>query len=222
MNRLIENIRKKEFLGKEVNVEDILPLVKIGDTSICYDLLTLKDAFHWSEIGNTENQVPLGSWADIICVYFRLGYKGLKDTSIENIQFLGITLGVLEELKTLEAFNSVADLLEYYTRKDVNTQAAYQCIMTINQMVSFDEEIDVNTQREATKKSIMEFIELVASSNVDEDEKYIIGAYCALRRVGDSDTIDMLKKRPQLKSVGGLGLEQIVIKAIKKMALTGK
>mgnify|MGYP000915859630 CR=1 FL=1 len=216
MDQLIKNIRKKELIGKEVNVEDILPLVKIGDTSICYDLLTLKEEFQWSEVGNVENQVPLGSWVDIICIYYRDGYGGVVKVGIENVQFLGIILGVLEELKTVESLNSVANLLEYYTRKDTNVEAAYRCIMAINQMISFDEEIDLNTQRTAIKKLIIEFIELIDSLNVDEDERYIIGAYCSLRRVGDIDTIDMIKRRPQLKSSGGLGLEKIVIKAIKK------
>jgi hypothetical protein len=44
----------------------------------------------------------------------------------------------------------------------------------------------------------------------------IIAGYCAIRRVGNKDTIEFIKKRPKLKEEGGAGLESIVIKAIKK------
>lgn len=216
MDKLISKLRKAELKGGEVNVEDLLALLKLKDASICPELKRLKQDFNWKAVDNPENEVPLGAWADVICVYYERGFKALYSIAIQHTRLLGIVLGVLEEIKTEESLETVFSLFEFFIQNKNDLINAKKCVLTINLMISFDNKINFTDKLKADLLDLLYLFINTVDTEYNSDEGMIIAGYCAIRRVGNKDTIEFIKKRPKLKEEGGAGLESIVIKAIKK------
>lgn len=216
MDKLIAKLRKTELAGGEVNVEDLLPLLELKDASICPELKRLKQEFNWKAVDNPENEVPLGAWVDIICLYYEQGFKALYSTAIQNTRILGIVLGILEEIKTLESLDTVFSLFKFFIQDKNDLINTKKCVLTINLMISFDDKINFTDKYKAELLDLLYLFINTVDAEYNSDEGMIIAGYCAIRRVGNKDTIEFIKKRPKLTEEGGIGLESIVIKAIEK------
>ncbi len=216
MNKLIKKLYNE---NAEINVEDLLVLLKIEDSIVVSHLRFLAEKYDWKKVDETDNEVPFGSWVDVICLFFECGYESLYDLATSNSRMVGIVLGVLEELKNQEALNIVNSIVRFYLTTDKNLDVIKRGVSSINLMLSFDDKIVITPKTNIEVKEIIyNFIEII-DQNVKEtesQENYISIAYCALRRVGDQETIEIIKKRPKLEASYYKGLESIVIKAIKK------
>lgn len=214
-----KEIKKIWSKNGEANVEDLLSLLAIDDPSIVMDLKQLKKEFNWKPVDNPEKEVPLGSWVDIICLFLEQGYEALYTLATQSSRLAEIVLGVLEELKDERSLDIIASIIVFYREKKDQLNLESRCIGSINLMLSFDYDITLEPQnKKYLRELIYNFINRVdiEVSDLEFKEEFISTAYCALRRVGDHETIQRIKKRPRLQAAEYNGLETIIVKAIKK------
>jgi hypothetical protein len=204
---------------KRVEVEDLLQVALLDAPGLPATLRQLSGHFGWSEddggAGSTR-RVPLGKWVDIICTYLEDGLSGLVDvlTSPDRPQpDREMAIGVLE---VLESIASVRALLNAASRIDPEKACEFDIALKIvaafNILLSFSPERAAELTTEE-KKLIREFVCNVARHA--PDEAATATAYCALRSVGDKDTISYIKSQPPLGQTWA-GTVEAVIKAIRK------
>ncbi|HEY4481346.1 MAG TPA: hypothetical protein VI489_00685 [Candidatus Brocadiaceae bacterium] len=213
--KVIDDLISKEKNG-ELEVEDILDLVKIRNASLVPGLKLLK-----SEIAQKDSysllSVPYDRWIDMVCEFLEQGYAKLTETARRNRDMARFAISVLEATKDIEGFKSIVNILASCDLNDpVGYENSVRCLSAINLMISFDDEIKF-TEEEAdiTRSSIHKYLAFVKGKK-KLDEAGVIVAYCALRKIGNNETINVIKEMPALKSVENIGVDKMVISAIKK------
>lgn len=212
MSNIIQELKAKELRG-ELEVEDLLCLVHTSiDTS---ELQQLKEEFGWI-VQTGENEIPFAEWLDVVCTYLNEGYLGLlKLVESDEQKWITFVLAVLEELKTIEALEVVLNFLNKYI--DVpNIILANLCFGSINLMISFDEVIKLSDSVKSILNGFIEkYLDLYDQLPVKE-ELLLVNVYCAWRRSGNEYSIKLIKGRKKIELPDYVGLENVIIKAIKK------
>ena len=117
LNKIIANLAKKDKKNN-LEVEHLLKLMHLDNKKLIHPLIELKQKHEWREINN-EFIIPLGTWADIVCVYLEYGYSGLINICKSKNELFPFAINALEELKTKESFNALYEILTFL---DVNEE----------------------------------------------------------------------------------------------------
>ncbi len=190
-------IRKLEKIEKTngIEVEDILKLLKKGDQTLIQPLKELSSRLGWNPI-NEKSFIPLAIWTDIVCIYFEFGLDGLQRLLLKKDLISALALGVLEELKTVEALDvilSIESKLDLKTKDEKEIEFIKKYTYSLS-MISFNlERLSINDKSYIklidTLKSIIEFSEKVNKEVIRASSILCMG------RLGRLSEIDYLKNQ---------------------------
>jgi len=198
----------------ELEVEDILQLAKGGIKKIFVNDLKNLKIIKVEGNEQKENQ-SINLWIDIIIDFFENGYQKLIEVAKAGDKKAVFAIGVLEETKTIEGFRSLIAILKNCSIENpVEYEIAVATISAINNMISFD---SIVTVEESDASVARQFIHnfLIYANNPSSNEKDLVIAYCALRKIGDLNTIKLIKKMRPLSRPENLGIDSVAISAIK-------
>ena len=209
---LREKIEKNEF-----NVEDIVKFAVDYNVDGISFLSSSIEEFSWKGIEdeNDENVPPYKTWALIVISYLESGFLGLdKYVTSEEGGYLDtatFVIAILDDIKTSESVECLVNLFgEIIENPAKNHELSRILIKAFNIILSFSKDINLKA---SDKIVIREFIYkyLALFGSVDSDRA---SAFCALRGVGDNESIKKIKNYPKLGNPYK-GIEKIIIKEIK-------
>ncbi len=209
---------KRKVESNSLEVEDIIDLaVANNKDSIDFLKNSIKD-YQWEDFleAKRSNKVPLATWSSIVIAYLEGGYKSLKRYVIsESGDYLDTSrfvIGVLENIKSRETIKEIINLFgELLLSPNIDYELSKKLIKAINLLMSFPPAVEVDDK---DKRILRFFIHKFLSFYGDEDGcRYI--ALCALRGVGNSNSIEIIESYPKLTG-SYKGVENVVIKAIKQ------
>lgn len=215
---ILSLIERKAEKGA-VQVEDLLKIVAIGDAHAIPVLRKLKAVYAWPDdnrIGR-KRVVPLGLWVNAICNYLAKGIYGfvneitLNDSVTPTVE---MAFDIIKEVRTPESVEGALQIWKRFTAKgvpqsDVERDMSVLICDTLNELLCFKPVVVVTPAQSDEVKCLLHI--MVQKS---ADEAVLSSAYCALRAVGDQETIKLIQSKQPLKGQWK-GVEQIAIKAIK-------
>lgn len=191
-----------------LEVEHIIEAAFSRDENIAKELESLSENLNWPEDNRVGDDlvVPLAKWSRFACVFIGSGYEGLVDSYETENDF---SLAFLSEYKTPESISAVLQIGKRLG-KEASLKSKNDIASSINSILSFDDKPNV------AATELAEARELLHSYFIpDLDQPMQATIYCALRGVGNQESIDLISS--QKKLIGAwIGTETAVIKAIKK------
>jgi len=212
--KYLNNLIIKEKKG-ELEVEDILGLVKTGTASLIPDLKILK-----SEIARKDSysalSVPYDRWIEIVCEFLEHGYARLVEIAHRDKYLAKFAISALEAAKSREGFLGIITIMKSYNLNDSLDYKNYvKCISAINLMISFDDEIKFSEEESTLARTLIHnYLNFTKEKLANESD--IITAYCALRKIGNFESLSILKKMPPIKNAENIGIDKMVMSIIKK------
>jgi hypothetical protein len=211
-----EDLRNK-IVNNDFNVEDIVQFAVSGDISGIEFLNKSIEEFSWKAIGDNDLQdhPPFKTWALIVICYLESGFSGLKNYVFSDagayLETSRFVISVLDDIQTEESvrclMNLFKDLIDNPTK---NHELSIKLISAFNLLLSFSKAIKL----ESSEKTIIRNFIYKYLDSYNDVEGNRSSAFCALRAVGDLDSIVKIKTYPKLTGAYK-GVESIVIKAIK-------
>lgn len=199
----IEQMRAKLSSG-DVDVEDILEIAKGRALVDVPELLSLADEAGWRTDGS-----GLADWVDAVVVLLRCGPSGLARAVADGTVKLAHGLGTLEE---------VLDPLSVTAATEIGAAAlqggelasAVRAAQSLNLLLCFEPRTSATPDVAANARSFLH--KLLSAEHVSEEQ--ICTVYCALRAVGDRETISLIKQMPPLSGAWA-GTDRLTTKAIR-------
>lgn len=211
INKLVSSSK-----NETIEVEDLLKLVHINNKNLIQPLLELKNNYNWQET-NTELTLPLGTWVNIICEYLNNGYSGLVKISKSNKEMLPFALGVFEELRTKDSIYSLYDLLTSFNLNNEDDHLSIlEIVSTINLVMSFKTRPNIEETKVALIAAHIKTIILKLLESKNYNENNVSLCVLSLRGLGNSETIDFIKKIPPFKKQENLDVIKMTLNSIKK------
>jgi len=201
---------EKKARSKSIEVEDILDCAQSQDQNIVSSLRKIADENQW--LGNSEvgGGVPYLSWIETVVVFLTYGIEGLNKLRKNDDSFSGYILTLLASFHSNEAMKALRELFsDELSDPKLDEDVSSKMITAINQTMSFAPKVILDV---STENSFRNFLHEILDETQDDITR--ANVYCALRGVGNDDSIYKITTFPPL---GGAweGLEKIVIKAIK-------
>ena len=160
-------------------------------------------------------KVPLKTWSLVVIAYLESSYAGLEkyvySDDGEYIETADFVLSVLDDIKSKDTVKSMISIF-YKVIQDpsVDRYLSNKVAITINRLLSFKPYLSINVEdKEILRGFLVKYLSLYGSDYKDRSS-----AFCALRGVGNLESIDIIKSYPKLKEPYK-GLESMVIKVIK-------
>ena len=211
----------KRAKRKEVDVEDILLFARLGDRTAAPILRAVSHDHQWPHFGRipgkTSRQIPFARWVDYVCAYLEEGFSAIIRRTFDSRELHELAedgldnsfgLGVVEAVGGAEAISALADVVDRLTMDAPGHRAlALGCGRAISEM-----NVGGHASPEVETK-LREFLHSLLELDLSPAEEGSV--YCALREVGDENSIAMLKLRPLLKEPWA-GTEETVIRAIRR------
>jgi hypothetical protein len=209
---------KRKAKRNDVEVEDLLAVATCGDSAAITVLQELQKTYQWSESDRVGHGrvAPLGRWAKVVCRYLRDGTQGMADLALADDEpelDREMAISVLEEIKTADSVRAlirVTGTMKLTTAK--GRARALDIVAAFNMILSFYRGNDLALD-EGEVKAIRAFVHCFLDVATTENE--ISTAYCALRAVGNEESLARIQIRPPLRRAFK-GVEEIVCKAIKR------
>ena len=199
----------------ELEVEDILDLVKTGDPTLIPGLQELK-----LRIAKTDTfsvlSIPFDRWIDVVCEFLEHGYAGPVEIAKKDKYLATFAISALEASKTREGFVSILNILNSCNLEDsVGYKNAGKCISGINLMISFDDDVKFSKEEaDLARLLVHNYLNFIMGKSFSEGE--LVVAYCALRKLGNHESIQIIKKMPPLQKSHNSGIDKMVLTAIRK------
>jgi hypothetical protein len=182
-----------------LEVEHLLRAAKSGTPGFAAQLDALSREMGWpTEIpdGDTSDTIPIcfGAWARVVSMYARGGFDGLRSIALEH-GYLDLVLALAEELRTPAALAFVlavgADLL---AQPDADFHRSTALASTLNILLRLPSLAVFLGPDQASL--VREFLHTLARRAPSDNVRGT--AYCALRYVGDAETLRLLEALPRL------------------------
>jgi predicted transcriptional regulator len=198
----------------ELEVEDIINLSATRDPEVSILLQEIKEMMNWptTRIENENGSItpPMGMWADVATEYILNGYDGLYELA-QDEQKVSFVISFLEEYKTTESVAVLLKISDLYSANiSLHKNTLIDIVSGLNLLLSFPGAPEIE---ELTCQKARELIHKVL--NVCESQAEYSTTICALRGVGNEDSIKLIAKVPKLVDAWS-GTESLVKKAIKK------
>ena len=214
-NDIIKKLEKLE-MSNSLEVEHILALVHKADKLIIPQLKELSEKNNWSEI-NDELIIPFATWVEIICEYLSEGIHKIISLAMEKNNYSHFAIAVLEELKTIESVNGLSRVLSSCNLSvEKDYKIAIKILSSINLKLSFNNSIHLPLHEKEQLRKLIELKLMQIEASEFKTVSDVVICLCALRGVGNEETIAMIKKRTPMEDTIYKGLEKKIIKFIKK------
>lgn len=193
-------LRRMAHLG-ELEVEHLLELVSLGDSSTCSFLDELSTTYVWNASGfDSEGSrvVPLARWAQFVAGYLDGGYTRLIEMATEqpiDSSQIAFASAVLEELKTPDSVKALLSILSIVEK----TSAAFsdeerKVVSALNIVLSFKGRPTISDEMTTQTREYLH--ECLSRCSFDLDLSLVV---CALRGVGDEKSIAAIDGLPELE-----------------------
>ncbi len=206
-------ILSKRVANGTLEVEHLLKVAAVGDADNIHFLKALKreHGLSDSEFQGRRRVVPLGRWVDTICRFLEFGYTGLVQMASESQEMSEYCISVLEELRTPESVSALLAIggvaIEQPT---TDLTKAILLAGGINLIMSFKNPPTLNL---SIVQQVREFLHKLLEINLSEEQRASV--VCALRGVGDEESVTLIKLLPSFKAEWA-GLEKTAIKRIRQ------
>lgn len=208
---------KEELIQKaekhELEVEDIIKLSATRDPKVSILLQEIKAMMNWptTRIENANGSItpPMGMWADVASEFILNGYAGLYELAQEK-EKVSFVISFLSEYKTTESVTVLLNISDVYSPNiSLHKHTLINIVSGLNLILSFPGSPEIE---EPTCLKARELIHKVL--DVCESQVEYATSICALRGVGNEDSIKLIAKVPKLVGAWS-GTESLVKKAIK-------
>ena len=208
---------KEELINKaenhDLNVEDIIKVSSSRDPDISIILQEIKERMSWPTnlVENVDGSIipPMGMWIDVASEYIVNGYDGLFELAKDENK-VRFVIGFLQEFKTTESVNVLLRISDIYSvSSNCQKNTLIKIISGLNRILSFPgAPVIEDSTRSKARELIQESLKLCNSQSEYGN------LLCALRGVGDEESIKLISIVPKLVGEWS-GTESIVKKAIK-------
>ncbi|WP_070971800.1 hypothetical protein [Vibrio sonorensis] len=197
-----------------LEVEDLVDLAVAKNTDAIPFLKQAIDDYQWDDVvaAKTSNKVPLATWATVVVAYLEEGYDGLKryvcSETGEYLSTSEFVLALLGVIKNKETIKGIIELFGNLINKpEISYLLSLKLVSAVNRLLSFPPLMEIdNEDKEVLRTFVYRFLSLYG-----EEENPRCTGFCALRGVGDLDSIKKIKSYPKLSGPYE-GTESIVIK----------
>ena len=212
---MLDNLRKK--IETNIEVEDLVALAVKNEVGAVPILKKAIDEKKWEDhiTAATTKKVPLKTWSLVVIAYLESSYAGLEkyvySDDGEYSETAHFVLSVLDDINSKDTVKSLISIF-YKVIQDpsVDRYLSNKVAITINRLLSFKPYLCIDVEeKEILRDFLVKYLSLYG-----DDYKDRASAFCALRGVGDLESIDIIKSYPKLKEPYK-GLENMVIKVIK-------
>ena len=192
--KLIQKLRRKAAKNL-LEVEHLFLAARLGDASVVAAIREMQRQYEWpqSNLVNEEHVAPLGRWADVVCRYIEEGHDGLvalaKDSECRTF-----CIGLLEDLASA---GSVRALVQICTPVLVDPKShlslAVRCSEAFNLLLSFNSLDEIGEDKRAEVRG---FLHRLLGVDLTAAQRSTV--ICALRGVGDEESIRLIESSPSL------------------------
>ncbi len=191
-----------------LEVEHLLNLALVGDAATADFLRDLRSLGDWKQFEKLPViTVPYQAWALVVEEYLRNGFSGLE--SLATDEHARFVIALLEHIHTADSLNAMLDIFSYVIcNPEKYEDLSDRLISSLNVVLSFPPAVRVDNDVET---NLREFIHRYID-HADGEQRYGT-AICALRSVGNSSSVKLIKSKKAL-SGKWLGTEKIVIAKI--------
>jgi len=183
--------------GGTLEVEHLLRAAKYPAPEFADELDALSEEMGWScDIPEPKppHPVPFGAWTRVVSAYSRSGFEAVKALRSEP-RYFSLLMALVEELHTPEALAFALQIGEdFLKRPSSDPERALQLAGTINMLLSFKPRLQLSEAQEATVRAFLHALARDASTDLVRGT-----AYCALRYVGNAETLQILRELPPLR-----------------------
>lgn len=203
----------RKAADNSLEVEHIVKVAELGDSSDASFLRALKEEHRWSDTGREGHKlvVPFGRWADTVCVFLEDGYPGLVRAAKDSPEAADFCVSVLDDLKSAA---SVSALLAIggpvIKRPAADVNLAVRLAVGFNLLLSFKGAPAIAPEVE---RKVREFLHRLLAVELSEVQRASV--VCALRGVGDAESDALIASLPPFRG-SWAGLEQSAVRQIKQ------
>ncbi len=197
--------------SNELEVEDIIGASFLREECIARELESLSSQCHWPDENYQDGKhgVPFGKWVKFACIFIRHGYQGLVESYNDSSDF---SLSFLETYKTPESVEAVYAISQKMG-DSASAEEQHSVAKAINLLLSFKGSPSLG---EDTIENLRILLHSYLTPGLDDTVKAVI--YCALRGVGDLDSIDLIKGQAPLNEPWAT-TAKVAINSIKKRVM---
>ncbi len=195
-----------------LEVEDLLRVAVTGGAADVPFLRSLEARCGWSYTGKKGRGrvVPLGRWSEVVCRFLEGGCNGLVRLSRESTEAPEFCLSVLESVRTPESVAAVAEIAgQVLDRPQSDVRLATRLAEGFNRLLSGKGGPAVGADVE---RRIREFLHRLLALDLTEAQR--ASAVCALRGVGDEESLAVIAAQPPLRGCWA-GVETAAARAIR-------
>jgi len=212
LRKKLETLWEKADEG-EVEPEDLTAFAVRGDARAADVVRGLAAAYGWArrERVGRKRFVPLGRWADVVCLYLDGGVPAMVAYARRRqAGAFAFAVHVLEEVRSAAAVRGMAELARGLT-KSLARRVADGVLLAdaINRAMSFEGRPRLG---QAAVKELRAFLHKLGGLKLSESQRAAVG--CALRGVGDAESVAMVGEWPRFTGPWA-GLEGMVEKAVR-------
>src|ERR1051326_156396 len=203
---------RNKALKNDLEVEDLLAFAKESDCSGVEVLERLASEFDWSSENFRDGYriVPLRKWAYVVEQYLIGGYQAmvsLATAAQTRDSHACFVIALLEDLHTTDAVTAVIQICaDLRNAPENDLELAMRCATAFNLLLSFKPFLTIpNNQRDSVKG----FLHTLLKPPLTDAQMGTV--ICALRCVGDEDSISLIKSLKPLEGVWA-GTQQTAIR----------
>jgi hypothetical protein len=205
---------RRKAAADDVEVEHLTAFAAAGDARAVPVIRELQREHGWPHSNRQGKSlvVPLGRWADVVCVYLEGGCDALvayaRRREPDSFDFAA---SVLEELKSAAAVGAMAELARGLVKRlPERLGDGVRLASAINLALSFKKPPAMDP---VTCGELRSFLHRLLSNELPQEARASV--VCALRGVGDEESIRIIDGLPKFHGPWA-GLEAIASKAIRK------
>jgi hypothetical protein len=194
-----------------LEVEHLLRVLSTADATDAPFIRSLSTEYGWSVTGvvGRRRVVPFACWADAVCRYLEGGCAAVVRMSQESPSMIEFCLGVLEEVKTAESVSAMLEVGSAEVELPVSdVPRAVRIADGLNLLLSFKGAPAVSPTVEL---QVRDFLHRLLDTELTEAQRASV--VCALRGVGDQESVDRIAALPPFKG-SWAGVEQTSTKQI--------
>lgn len=194
--------------SNDLNVEDIIEAAQTRDAVVSRVLRELQQKYRWPErsIRNENGGLtpPMGMWVNVACAFIESGYKGIIEFS-DSPEKAHFALSFLQECNEKEAIEAILKIVEKHNGKNT----LFEAVKAFNLILSFPDAPALNDEMTKSVRGLIHHC-----IGLSETDTELGTSLCALRGVGNDESIALMSGLPRLKG-SWEGTEKLIIKAIR-------
>ncbi len=195
-----------------LEVEHLLRVLVVGDAADAPFLRRLSSEHGWSDARQVGRRrvVPFGCWADAVCRYLEGGSAAVVQMSRESPSLVEFCLGVLEEVNTAESVSAILEVGDAVVESPASDVArAARLADGLNLLLSFKGAPAVSA---TVEWQVRDFLHRLLNTGLTEAQRTSV--VCALRGVGDQESVDRIAELPPFRG-SWAGVEQMTVKQVR-------